>query len=231
MHYEMIGSLLVFAVLLCFRRIRYAMPLLLAAAGGLTIANEGFPNYACFLVGICISAARADGVFNQIQNFRWSQPLSWLAFVAVAGASGAVHSMGLLNDQTIIFAVPLLLIIFCNRPLIQFFSSRISRFLGSISFPIYLLQFPVIATFTAGQIAKAVNAGGLSVVAIWYIGLTSLVICVVAATAFLPVEALTRRVGNRIAGVLIKPEDLATASTTFWDVDAPSPRGAEFIQS
>ena len=203
MHFEMVGSIMVFALLLCYRHVRNALGLILATAFVLILPNDGFANYACFLFGVCISAARVGGVFERFQAYKYSQIWSWLIFVAFAVASGAAHSTGHLKGRAVIFAVPLLLAIFTNRALVAFFSSRASRFLGAISFPIYLVQFPVLASFTSGAIVWANGARHLSATVIWLIAISSLLICVLAAIAFLPIETLTKRCGNRSARAIL----------------------------
>jgi peptidoglycan/LPS O-acetylase OafA/YrhL len=110
---------------------------------------------------------------------------------------------GVARGYVAVFAIPLVIAVFCNKFLCKFFSSGISRSLGVISFPLYLVQFPVIVSFTSGAIVYQSKRGAISASDVWAIGTMSLAVCFVAAWLFLPVEVFTKWVGDRLVSRLI----------------------------
>ncbi|WP_372787056.1 acyltransferase family protein [Phenylobacterium sp.] len=200
MRYEMAGSVLVFIVLLAFRRL-WAPWLILLGLALLLTAHPGRAYLACFLFGIAFSAARASGVFARIQDARGSGLLSGGALIVLGGLDGWANLSGFAANP-VLFTVPILFAVSCNRRLCDALSSRPSRFLGRLSFPIYLMQFPVLVSFTSGAIVYAQARGGLTTAGVWIIATLSLSLCLLAAVAFLPVETLERWVGERLIGLL-----------------------------
>jgi peptidoglycan/LPS O-acetylase OafA/YrhL len=203
MRYEMAGSVLVFGVLLAFRHLRSPWMILLGVALALT-ANAATAYLACFLFGIAFAAARVNGVFARIQDAPGSPMLSFGALVILGGLDALANLSGF-TANPVLFTVPILFAVSCNRGLCAALASRPSRFLGRLSFPIYLVQFPVVLAFTSGAIVYASAHGGLTTASIWAIATLSLGFCFVAAVAFLPVEGLEKRVGDRLARLLAVP--------------------------
>jgi peptidoglycan/LPS O-acetylase OafA/YrhL len=201
MHYEMIGSVLVFGVLLALRHLPSPWMILLGVALVL-MANAETAYLACFLFGIGFAAARVNGVFARIQDAPGSSLLSYGA-LAILGSLDALANLSGYNANPVLFTVPILFAASCNRGLCGALASRPSRFLGRLSFPIYLVQFPVLVAFTSGAIVSASAHGGLTTARIWAIATLSLGLCFVAAVAFLPVEELEKRVGDRLTRLLV----------------------------
>ncbi|HEV7384184.1 MAG TPA: acyltransferase family protein, partial [Phenylobacterium sp.] len=203
MRYEMAGSVLVFGVLLAFRRLPAPWMILLGLALAL-MSNAGTAYLACFLFGIAFAAARVNGVFAQIQAAPGSRLLSYGA-LAVLGSLDALANLSGYTPNPVLFTVPILFAVSCNRGLCAALASRPSRFLGRLSFPIYLVQFPVLVAFTSGAIVYASAHGGLTTAGIWAIATLSLGLCLAAAVAFLPVEGLEKRVGDGLTRLLPVP--------------------------
>ena len=200
MRYEMAGSVLVFGVLLAFRHLPAPWMILLALALAL-MSNAGTAYLACFLFGIAFAAARVNGVFARIQDAPGSSLLSYGALAVLCSLDGLANLAGY-TANPVLFTVPILFAASCNRGLCAALASRPSRFLGRLSFPIYLVQFPVLVAFTSGAIVYASAHGGLSTASIWAIATLSLGLCLAAAVAFLPVEGLEKRVGDRLTRLL-----------------------------
>ncbi|AJY06599.1 acyltransferase [Burkholderia sp. SIMBA_043] len=81
----------------------------------------------------------------------------------------------------------------------RFFGVRLSRFLGSISFPLYLTHMFVILSFTSWSIVELNSRGVDKRVAAICIILTTIPLSILGAVAFLPVEAASVRVARRFA--------------------------------
>ena len=202
MRLEMAGSFLVFGLLLLFAQLRRPW-LLIGAIYAIMAASDSLRDLSCFLAGIAFAGLRADGFFARLQVRRAVLPLSWLAIAAVAAFDGPAHVKYLYRGYTPLVAVVLLFAIFCNRPLCAFFASRLSRFLGKVSFPLYLIQFPFIVAVTAPLICYVHAKGVLTPAAMLGIAGVSIVGCIGVAYAFEPVERLTRWFGTRSAALVL----------------------------
>jgi peptidoglycan/LPS O-acetylase OafA/YrhL len=196
MQIELIGSAIVFAVLLIFSRIPAAWLLLLALAFA-ALAFSATNEYANFLFGISFSAARSYGVFGRLHANWWAQLLSWLAAALVGTITGYLTWRGQTHGIPAL-AVMLVFAIFCNRTLCGFFSSRFSQMLGKLSFPMYLMQFVVLISLTSALLLFAAERKLLSVPIDLTIAAVSLIATLTLAILFEPIEIATRWVGNAL---------------------------------
>jgi len=200
MRSEILGSLVVFVFLGIERYLKLKILVLIA----LVVVFFQLKSYiACFLVGVIFAKMRTEGQFLRLQEIRWVQPLSWgvlgivLLFIAhkqIVGHSGV--------RPYVVASTLLLFVVHCNKTITEFMRNGISAWLGKISFPLYLVHFPVIASFTSASIVVANNHGGLTIPMIILIALASVVLSLASAWAFAPVEALTRKI-CALAGCLV----------------------------
>ena len=198
MRLELVGSVIVFAILLTFGWFRLAW-LILAALTVLLAWLTPTHDLACFTVGIAFAAARSHGMFDRIQRTPFMPLLCWAVICVVAIADGFLQWEGLAPEGVApLFAVPLVLAIFCDRTACRFFSSTLSKMLGRVSFPLYLVQFPVLISFTSGAIVFATAHGGLASGIVYLIAGSSVAVCLVSAVLFEPVEIFTKWFGQRL---------------------------------
>ena len=101
--------------------------------------------------------------------------------------------------------------VYASDSLTRFFSAPVSLWLGRISFPIFLLHFPVIVSFTSGMALLANAHGLLSPAMIWLIVLASAALCLLASRLFRPVETWAARAGNLACTVMMR--DAAGSAT------------------
>jgi peptidoglycan/LPS O-acetylase OafA/YrhL len=200
MKVELMGSFLVFALLLAWRRLSRPRLLVLTVFVAAAAAPLEMANYlSCFLAGLTFADWRARGVFAPLaQRFGW---WSLAAIGAIAAADGLLHWIGAAQGKAIV-AVLLALAVYLSPQASAFFCGRLSRGLGRISFPLYLIQFPVLMSLTAGLIVRAGASGPLSLAAIWGISLASVAACLLAAIAFEPVEAVARGAGDALVALV-----------------------------
>jgi peptidoglycan/LPS O-acetylase OafA/YrhL len=92
---------------------------------------------------------------------------------------------------------------FLNPSLCRFLSAPVSQWLGKISFPLYLVHFPVLVSYTSGMIVLAHADDMLNSTTIWFIASSSVLLCVLVAVLFLPVERLTASIGRGISQLLV----------------------------
>ncbi len=76
-------------------------------------------------------------------------------------------------------------------------------FLGKLSFPIYLVQFPFLVSVTSGAICYAQNRSVITPSIALMIAVASIFGCAIVAYGFEPVETLTRWTGNRVAAAVL----------------------------
>ena len=96
--------------------------------------------------------------------------------------------------------------VFCvlaSHQLDWLFSTALSQWLGRISFPLYLVHFSVLASFSAGMVVWAHQGGILAPHILWLIVVASICLSLLAAIAFEPVEHLTRKIGNALSRYVV----------------------------
>jgi len=203
MRVELFGSLIVFFLL--FIEPYLKRPLLVLGVGALVgLAARSYVS--CFLVGMIYAQARHGGVFSALQNRSWVAPVCWCGLATLVLADGYLHAQGLhYTDGTqLLVAIIGLGLVFANKRMSDFFAAAPSRFLGRLSFPLYLVQFPVLISLTSGLIVRAHEASALSTAMVWGVSLASLLACLVAAILFEPVERLTKAVTEWVAKAFLK---------------------------
>ena len=156
---EFKGSFLVFGYLLATARLRFPWHLLLLGAASALLMWKG--SYLClFPVGIAFALCRRAGVLDGWRSSRIGIGFGWLLPAAV-GLWIAFGNLPLETFRGVLAATVLLLGVHSNPHLLGFFRSRLSLFLGRISFPLYVLQFPVLVSLSSWLFWKVGAAGGL----------------------------------------------------------------------
>jgi peptidoglycan/LPS O-acetylase OafA/YrhL len=196
---ELWGALIVFAISQHdrFLRDRY-MPLLFCTV----LVGAIFPIAGCFFAGAMIALAERDGLV--LRSGPASSRAATAALVICMAAAGLVLTNGKNLHLLAYLGIGVFLSVRYSQPAQRFLNSPVSQFMGQISFPLYLVQFPIIASLTAQLILGATASESLSVVTAYGIAAVSTVVCLVVATLFLPIElgtlALLRRIDRRGAG-------------------------------
>jgi peptidoglycan/LPS O-acetylase OafA/YrhL len=195
---ELDGSLLVFAILLFARDWRGLRLALIVAAVALALAPlRATQNVSCFLVGLLFSDLRARGGFAALANPK-RRLLFAVALVGLLFNAGAAAYSGH-HDYKNLRAIGILFFVFAMPGVSAFFRTPVSQFLGRISFPLYLVQFPVIVSPMCAAMVLAERHGALGRPMAYAIGIGALTLTIGAAWAFVPVERFTARVGAALA--------------------------------
>lgn len=193
MQIELLGSLFVFAVCLAWPRLHRPDRWLMAAAAMLAVF---LPLLAPFAIGFLFSYWRSIGLFA-----RWRERDDWqwwsLLVIAVALALSFVKP-GVRTGLVVAFV--LLGCFHTHRATHRFFDNALSRWLGLISFPLYLVQFPVLVSLTSWLLLAAAQPGGQPPTfwALMVIAVVSVAACVVAAMLFQPIETRLRHAAERV---------------------------------
>jgi peptidoglycan/LPS O-acetylase OafA/YrhL len=200
MAYEFFGSFMVFALIACLRPSRLRT-LLLAILLLLLTALQTY--FALFVAGVLIAdmfppfsastaANRAGAMLCATGLLLIALPHTWFAAVYIAGA-------GCLTAGAI----------FCTR-VRRFFETRLSGFLGWISFPLYLVQAAAIYVLAPRGLDLLASYGLAPETQRWLLDFALIPVAFVCAIAFCPVNdfavAASRRFG---VSVLAFSEDLA----------------------
>jgi peptidoglycan/LPS O-acetylase OafA/YrhL len=190
---ELWGALIVFAISHSDRALRDRhMPLLFCVA----LLAYVSPIAACFFVGALIALSERDGLV-----LKPSAALSRAATVGLPVClvlAALVMTNGKNLTLLAVLAVLVFLLVRYSQPAQRLLASPLSQFMGRISFPLYLVQFPIIASFNAQLVIWNTANGTLTVWTAYGIAAASTVLCVLVATLFLPIEigtlALLRRI-------------------------------------
>ena len=207
---ELFGSAMVFALIglfHTFKKLGENAPLvLIAMLSSLLIASLFIPissHISCFLFGMLFASVRRRGWINAARNNSFYQSISSVGFVLVCTLDGVLHWTGHVGFEHLI-AAAILWIGHTNLALFRFLVGRVSMFLGKISFPIYLVQLPILVSLTSYLIAWSSRNGFInSPITACAICMTSVVACILAALAFEPVEIFTKLVGDLLVRVVL----------------------------
>ena len=153
--------------------------------------------YGLFFVGIGFAWARSKGWLDRFGTAKWK----WLAMVVVGCvvvASTWARYQGSAVQVMTGLACAILLVgaIHIHSGLRGMFSGRLSRFLGRVSFPVYLVQFAVLISVTSELILSR-GPATWDLASAMRIGLTTVFVTLGVATVFERIEApILRFVGG-----------------------------------
>lgn len=209
---ELGGSILVFAVLPIIPILRHPRLVLLPLVVACIVAGVQSGYYGCFLLGVVCAITRLQGGFQNLQRFRMMPIISCSGLIVAL----VISAYGVMRPGhvrlSLVAASILSLSIYCNRSAMHLFRTRLSQLLGKISFALYLVQFPVIISFTSYAILYVSRQGQVTYQAAMGIFALSLLIIFLVALSFEPLEIFTRWSGRRIATALLKPRPLEPPS-------------------
>jgi peptidoglycan/LPS O-acetylase OafA/YrhL len=183
MPFELWGSCLVIGTLFVVGRQEKRMYVIGALA---VVAFLIHPIYAAFLVGLLLAEFYSSELWK-----RHSGKLSTAAmFLAIPG----VYAASLLPKEAdehhaAYFAVALLLTVGCifGRPASSLLSGTLSRFLGRISFPLYLIHGPLMLVYSNAAYHWAMPASDIERL---LLNLSTVAVCIACAALLIPVDRL-----------------------------------------
>lgn len=186
---EFLGSILVYALLFGLSFLptrRPALRMAIGAALGLVLAAVGKPLAACFCGGYVV----AEMLFGPPRLLAAG---AWIGAVLVAAGAALVAQHGELDDvRGAVLALGTVMCVACWPTLRRVLSTRLSRWLGTISFPLYLIHTAVIEC--CGQLYVALLKQGVTVAPATHLTVAiALLACLLAARLLMPVEHLSIR--------------------------------------
>jgi peptidoglycan/LPS O-acetylase OafA/YrhL len=144
---ELAGSLLVFSLGIVYPKLKRSTLVLAVCSLYLGILGSW---YALFLVGILLGRLRAAGVFAKLQALRHNGILTAASMAAVLILDTMKKTK--FGDPQMLVASCAVWTIYSSNALTFLMRTRLSRFVGKISFPVYFMQFSVIVSWTSWAI-------------------------------------------------------------------------------
>jgi peptidoglycan/LPS O-acetylase OafA/YrhL len=205
MNAEFKGSFIVFCVLAIFGSVKtrvFAYALLIAATAYLNTA------FLCFVLGIGIAELSQQPYVQRIRYTRAAHSFAFAILISCVMASTFCRSL----YQTIF--LPLIAAAFVLTPVIsegvaQFFGNATSVFLGSISFPLYLVQVPIICSIGSLVYLSFIRAEAPAIISIGTTFFVTVGVSIMSATASRVFEALAIRTSRGISRFLLENHWLA----------------------
>jgi peptidoglycan/LPS O-acetylase OafA/YrhL len=162
-----------------------------------------YPPAAAMPIGALIALAQRDGILFRAPAGQLESALATVTFIGAILASSAVIMWG--NSGQIIHSVLSGVVVMAairSRPLDYIFTRPVSKFLSTISFPIYLVQCALIISFSSYLVVRINAAGLLNEWSALGIVATSVIVTLVVSWAFLPVENFATWVVKQIDRLL-----------------------------
>ena len=206
MSYELFGSFTVFAILAIMR----TSPLRTVAFSALFVGLALWQSYfALFAAGILI----AD-LFTRLD--KWPSAGLYGATLCICGMICTL-SLGTWFNAIYIAATALLVsgIAFC-APIRRLFENSLGDLLGWMSYPLYLVQAPVIYAFSVSGLHRLTTFGVANSTARWIVGIATVPVAIICAAAFCPINdlavKLARKSGAAFIGLFDGPMKVAPSS-------------------
>lgn len=193
---ELFGSLIVLTLSHYPRIARYSYIPLVIMAG---IAVWRFPLPLCFAAGAIIALMQHDRVIFRDEPSPRESTIATIVLAAalLAAAWFQMYVTSLLPPS--ILGIVIFLCACRSRPVQAFLTTPVSAWLGRISFPLYLIQYPVLIAASTWLILAVSRAHALTPWSALAIAIAGIGMTVLAAWAFYPVELFTLRTIKRIA--------------------------------
>lgn len=198
MNIEFIGSMLVFLFLYVSDRLLSPLKLLIPLIIFLFVAKS---FYALFFVGVLFAHLRVSGIFTKLSTNRMWQIATISIIMILVILDTKLRFFNSQGHVNILISSGLVFCIYSSNLCLSIFSCKISRILGKISFPLYLIHFSVIASLTSFLIIK--YSLTLDDFHIFIISLTSILTSILGALLFYRIEIFILTYVNRIPSILL----------------------------
>ncbi len=198
---EFFGSMVVFLLCLIFPYLR-APWIVLGIVSGMMLATNSF--LLPFVLGVAMAFAFESAARRKYDHGYVALAAS-LALILAAAAYSPISLEGFPTIHriierntfpTTIFAAVLVFGVSLSARVRRFFSNPLSRYLGSISFPLYLTHTLVICSFSSWLFLRRTN--------VHVVFLASFAVCLVSADLFKYVEHASIRLARLCSDALMK---------------------------
>lgn len=196
---EIIGSFLIYGFLGLFREnstVQWKIAIIIA-----THFFFSMPAYACFFIGYLIAELNSKFPINKekVENILLER-LSLLVFALIS----ILSTYYIDSDKLVcLFASLIILSASYSHHLRYFFSNAISSFLGEISFPLYLIHFLVICSWSSFVYIVSIDHHLNLTIATYFNLISSTVICLGLSYFLLPIETLSIKASKKIGRLFL----------------------------
>jgi peptidoglycan/LPS O-acetylase OafA/YrhL len=150
---EFLGSGLVLAYLYLFQHLKKPIVFLLGVTGVLFVV---LPHYSALFIGVGFGYLRWVGVFSQLrQDSNIQLILCGLLMLLLMVQQFLPMELWNSDHWNVVQAAMLIFIFYGSTILLCFFKNEISQFLGRLSYPIYVIHFPVLISLSSYLIVIA----------------------------------------------------------------------------
>lgn len=204
MSWELFGSGLIFGLLALFGNLRKRYFIYLCV--GVIFVFAQMPALVAFVLGIFLAELYNHPAFETITSHKLALPAGLLFL-----STGWLYStfMGSYDQERIelpFVAFGMVLGVMISKKIRRFFETRNSRFLGRISFPLYLTHLLVMCSFASFLLVKLKKFGVDDHTSCIITLLVSIPVAIAIARLFLPIEELSITVSRRFANfIMSKP--------------------------
>jgi peptidoglycan/LPS O-acetylase OafA/YrhL len=198
--YEFTGSMLVYLMIGFFRHTKhqsYFVPVAFIVL--FNLFNN--PIIACFAIGYVLAELYV-AYSLRLQSKAW---VSWLAtaLFALPVVCSTFFRTGH-HFYLALLASALVLAVSFSNPLKHFFSNKVSRFLGRISFPLYLIHLPLICSFSSYLFLYLPTLGYGNQATANIIVATTVPLGLLIAWIFYPIETFSVKASKQISNLLMR---------------------------
>ncbi len=160
---------------------------------------------ACFLFGLLSAHAETNGFLAALRR-RLPDGAVLATLVAVMALDGFAHTGMLAGERGKIYAfafgIAVVFLVGVSRTARAVMNADLSQWLGRVSFPLFLMQFPVLVSFGSWLVVLAGRHSALDLGAAAAIAAASIAAALAAAACFAPVDVLTKRICDGLVGVV-----------------------------
>jgi peptidoglycan/LPS O-acetylase OafA/YrhL len=192
MPFELWGSALVLGILFVAGRFERRGWLYAMVSVAAYLVN---PIYAAFTVGLVLAEVHASGIVSKRQGAL--TPLFLFLLLAGIVCSGSLSLIGNPPGAYLLVATMLTTASAFGRPIAAFLSGGLSRFLGRISFPLYLIHGPLMLAY-GNNAYRWVDAP--TDMEKFLLNLSIVAVCIGTATLLAPMDRLGMVVAKRCSG-------------------------------
>ena len=201
MSIELYGSFFVFGILFSIRSLNKPIHVVALTALYLWVLGSFF---SLFFVGLCFSLLRAENFFEKIKKSRFTG-FAILGLILIVLVDAFFEKIKFNPPQlSILMAGAIVFLVYSNEKLVSFFSNRFSRFLGRISFPLYICQFSVIISYTSWLIIYFQGQGVLDFKHSLFVIFSSVILTFLVAAVFAKIERIYLEKVDSVANYLLK---------------------------
>ncbi|RZA21298.1 MAG: acyltransferase [Proteobacteria bacterium] len=202
MQAELWGSLTLFAILLLDRRISPYATLFVAAALFFSVR----PITCSIIIGGLISLLRHDGHLDGAIEEMRRKPWLQVCYLMTAFSLGSLAMpVGLQQIAAPLAGILVIVPLLASKSMQKLLSTEPMQFLGKLSLPLLLVQFPVLISFTSWAMLWLKGTGSFNLASATLVAINSSLLCVLGAFAFLPVEEGTGRFCSWLTRLVFGP--------------------------